>query len=93
MGANWGGPTFPGSWARQDRTPKRPWNKARRGPPRPFGQNWSDGGHRHPMPLEEGVRESCLGEGTVELGFGRGEVERESIPRGRESVCKAVRLQ
>lgn len=93
IGANWGGATFPGSWARHDRTPKRPWNKARHGPPRPCGQNWADGGHRHPLLWRRGSEE-LPGAGTLELGFGgceaEGQEEHSTWEEARVQGCEAA---
>lgn len=64
-------------------------------PPSPFGQNWADGGHKHPLPLEDGVREICLEEGTLELGFTECEMEEEgrAFQIGRIAYAKPTRLQ
>lgn len=61
----------------------------------PFSQNWADGGHKHPPPLEEGVREICLEEGTLELGFTGCEMEEEgrAFQTGGIACAKPMGLQ
>lgn len=75
--------------------PSRGRTKPDTDPPRPFGQNEANGRHQHHLLLEEGIRESCLEEGTWDLGFSECEMKEEgrAFQGGGIACAKPMRLQ